>query len=119
MEAKKTGLYDDLIVHPGESLKDYIDEMGLSQKELALRLGVSQKHISQIISGKARISSDLALRLSAVSGIEAQFWANLQVNYDIRCAEYDEIFTVTEEELAKVMKQRKIIRYMEEKEYWK
>lgn len=68
-------------IAPGETLKDIIDEIDMSQKELAARLGISEKHLTQVINGKAEISRDLAEKLEMVLGIDAIFWLNLENEY--------------------------------------
>ncbi len=77
------------IPHPGLSLKDWIDESGIVQKDLCEQINFSEKHLSQIIHGKAPISAILAIKLSRYSGISASFWNNLQANYNLRMAEQE------------------------------
>ncbi len=71
-------------IPPGETLKEIIDELDMSQKELAERLGVSTKHLSFIIKGKSEISREFAQKLEYVLGIDSFFWLNLENEY--RCA---------------------------------
>lgn len=66
---------------PGETLNDLIDERGLSQKVLGLRLGRSDKNLSQVINGKAPISPELALDLERVLGTPARFWLEREARY--------------------------------------
>jgi len=73
----------DIALHPGESLRDELEFMNLSQVELAQRTGLSEKHISQIINGVDPISPDTAIKLERATGISAAFWNNLQKNYDL------------------------------------
>ena len=81
--AKKTnGLSRDLIIHPGETLFEVIDDRNMTQKELAVRTGVTEKHVSTIINGTKPISVAYAKKLEYALGIEASFWINLQSNYD-------------------------------------
>lgn len=68
-------------IPPGETLKEIINEMEMSQKELAARLGISEKHLTQVINGKAEISRDLADKLEVVLGIHALFWLDLENEY--------------------------------------
>lgn len=75
-------------VHPGEILReDYIKECGLSITEAAGGLGVTRPNLSKILNGKAGISPETAIRLSEAFGNSAQFWLNLQINYDVWHAE--------------------------------
>jgi len=54
----------------------------MSQKDLCLRTDISEKHISNIIQGKASITPETALILEKVFGMSAEFWNNLQKSYD-------------------------------------
>ena len=68
-----------------ENLMERISE-GIDQKELAQRTGFTEKHISQIVQGKAPISADAAIRLERVTGVPAHFWNNLEAQYQERKA---------------------------------
>jgi addiction module HigA family antidote len=70
-------------VHPGEVLKDEIDEMGLTQSALAKHIGVLPKTINEICRGKRGISAEMAMKLSKALGGSPQFWLNLQNNWEI------------------------------------
>ena len=80
----------DVVFPPGDTLQETIDAMGMSQTELATRMNVSEKHINEIVKGKATISEDTALRLERVLGIDASFWRNLENNYRQFLAEKSE-----------------------------
>lgn len=71
-----------IAIHPGETLKDILDEIGLSQAQLSGRTGLHVKTINEIIKGKNPITSDTALKLSIVFGMSESFWNNLQRNYE-------------------------------------
>lgn len=100
METQKIGLSREMIIHPGETLKEIIEDREISQKELALRTGFSQKHISTIINGEKNISADFALKLEYALGIEASFWQNLQSKYDIEIAQFNSINSISQEEIS-------------------
>jgi len=68
-------------VPPGETLLETIEEIGMSQAELAERTGRPKKTINEIIKGKASITPDTALQLERVLGVPASFWNNLERNY--------------------------------------
>ncbi len=68
-------------IPPGETLKEILNEMEMSQKELAARLGISEKHLTQVISGKVEISRALADKLETVLGLNAMFWLDLENEY--------------------------------------
>lgn len=74
-------------IHPGEILSDELLEVGVSAAELARQIDVPANRISQIINGKRSITGDTALRLGHWFGTSAQFWLNLQTNYELRLAE--------------------------------
>ena len=73
----------DYAVHPGESLAELIEERGWSQKHVADRCYVSEKHVSQVVSGKAGIGPRFAVALERLTGVTAEFWMRLQVNHDV------------------------------------
>lgn len=70
-------------VHPGEVLRDELEELAITPTEFARQIGVPPNRVSQIIAGKRSITGDTALRLGHWFGAEPQFWLNLQVQYDL------------------------------------
>lgn len=76
----------DFLSPPGQTLEEILDERALSQTELARRLGVSLKHVNQIINGAATISAETALGLENVLGIAASFWLNRDANFQAEVA---------------------------------
>ena len=74
----------------------------MSQKDLADRTGLTEKHISQIINGKASITPATAIKLERVVGVKAVFWMNLERNYRITLARLEaESVQAQEQEIAK------------------
>jgi len=71
------------IVHPGRLLKRELAARGLSGNRLALDIGVPSGRISDILNGRRSITADTAVRLGRYSGNSAQFWLDLQSQYDI------------------------------------
>lgn len=71
----------DYAVPPGQTLQDTIDALGIDQRELAARAGLSPKHVNQVIKGIAPITHDTAIRLERVTGVPARMWNNLEANY--------------------------------------
>ena len=70
--------------HPGEMLlEEFLKPMGLSQTELAEKMGVSYPRVNELIHGKRGVTPDTALRLEQLFGMEAQFWLNLQLAWDL------------------------------------
>jgi addiction module HigA family antidote len=71
-------------VHPGEILKeDFMGPLGLNSAELAKDLDIPANRISQILQGKRSLTVDTALRLERYFKVSADFWLNLQKNYDL------------------------------------
>ena len=70
--------------HPGEILREaYIKERNLTITEVAQGLGVARANLSAIVNERAGISPELAVKLSEAFGNTAQFWINLQKNYEL------------------------------------
>ena len=70
--------------HPGEMLRaEFLEPLGLTQRELAERLGVSYPRVSELIHGRRGVTPDTALRLERLLGVEAQFWLNLQLAWEL------------------------------------
>jgi addiction module HigA family antidote len=73
-------------IHPGEILKtEFMEPMGLSAYELAKVLNFPG--IYEVVRGDRAVSADTAIRLGKYFGLPAQFWLNLQNDYDLRIAE--------------------------------
>lgn len=81
MTEPSTPFTPDWVLPPGESILDLAKERGWSQAELARRLGYSEKHVSQLINGKAAVTVDAAQRLERVLGSTMDFWLALEANY--------------------------------------
>lgn len=85
-------------IHPGEILRlEFLEPLDITPYRLSKDIGVPQTRISEILSEKRSITADTALRLSKYFGNSAQFWLNLQTQYDLRQAQeenreiYDQI----------------------------
>ena len=76
-------------IHPGEILKDELQELGISGAELARQLKVPENRVSEIMRGRRNITADTALRLGKWFGSSALFWMNLQKSYELRSAEQE------------------------------
>ncbi len=75
-------------VHPGEILREeFIKEQGLTITELAKGLHIARGNLSAVVNERAGISPELAVKLSEAFGNTAQFWVNLQKNYELWYAE--------------------------------
>ena len=74
-------------VHPGEILKEeFMVPLGLSANGLARAVRVPPNRISAIVNGERGLTADTALRLSRAFGTTAEFWLNLQKQYELDCA---------------------------------
>lgn len=75
-------------VHPGEVLaSDFIEPLGLTRYRVAKAIGVPQRRIDEICSGKRAVTADTALRLGRFFSVEPELWMNLQAQYDLEMAE--------------------------------
>ena len=80
----KTNAYPDIAIPPGEYIEEEIEARGISQKELASRMGRPVNTINEIINGKKSITAETALQLEAVlPEIPARFWLNLETDYQL------------------------------------
>jgi addiction module HigA family antidote len=69
---------------PGEILlEEFLKPMGVTQYRLAKEIGVPQRRISEVVSGKRAITADTGLRLSRFFGTSDGFWVGLQTDYDV------------------------------------
>ena len=80
-EVRKNAFKPNYAVPPGETLKETIESMGMTQAELAQRTGRPKKTINEIIKGKTTIMPDTAIQFERVLGVPAAFWNNLERNY--------------------------------------
>jgi HTH-type transcriptional regulator/antitoxin HigA len=71
----------DYVIPPGETLRDRLAEMNLSQAELAARAGLSTKHVNQIMQGIAPITLETAIVLDRITGIPARVWNRREADY--------------------------------------
>jgi addiction module HigA family antidote len=74
-------------IHPGEVLADKLAETGISATALAIRIGVPDNRIYQILKKQRIITADTALRLGKFFGTDADFWLNLQKAYELDVAQ--------------------------------
>lgn len=115
MAVKKTGISRDLIIHPGETISDVLEERGITQAELAARTGVTPAYVSNVISGKKDISAKFAFALEYALGVTKSFWLNLQAIYDSELLEINEDQTITDEERTAREALRDIVKHLRKK----
>lgn len=70
-------------VHPGEILKEYLDEMEISAYKLSHATGISESNLSELINGKKNITARLSLLLGKFFGFNEEYWLRMQNHYDI------------------------------------
>jgi addiction module HigA family antidote len=68
-------------------MEDFIEALGITQNKLSVSIRVPPRRINEIVHGKRGISADTALRLAKYFGTSAQFWLNLQSQFDLDVAE--------------------------------
>ncbi len=66
---------------PGATIKEQLNDRGMSQKEFAARMDMSEKHISKLINGDVQLTPETSVRLETVLGVPAKFWNNLEAIY--------------------------------------
>ena len=71
-------------VHPGEILREELEELDITPTNFARQIDVPPNRISQIIAGKRSVTGDTALRFGHWFGVAPQFWLNLQAQFDLR-----------------------------------
>ena len=76
-------------VHPGEILREEMEELEMSARAMAEALNVPANRISAILNGTRGITADTALRLSRYLGTTPELWMNLQKSYELRTAEIE------------------------------
>lgn len=96
--------------HPGEVLQEKLNESGMSRKELAIRTGVTEKHICTIVNTNKDISVSFARKLGYVFETP-EFWINLQTKYDAVQLCIQEENNITKEELNRLKPLHEITEY--------
>lgn len=74
-------------IHPGEFLKEMLEDIGTSQAEFARAIGVSSMRVSHVVNGTRPVTAELALLFGRVFGQSPQYWQNLQASFDLKTAE--------------------------------
>lgn len=115
MAVKKIGISRDLIIHPGETIADILEDRGITQAELSSRTGVSPAYVSNVIAGKKGISANFAMGLEYALGVPKSFWLNLQANYESELLEINEEQTITEEERSAREELKDIVKYLRQR----
>lgn len=70
--------------HPGEMLlKEFLEPMGINQKEFATHLGWTYARLNEIVNGRRGVSAESALSFADAFNMEPEFWLNLQRDWDL------------------------------------
>lgn len=91
--ANKINSKSYIAIPPGESIREQLDIRYMSQKEFALRMSMSEKHVSNLLNGKVSLTNEVANRLERVLGVPARFWNRLESLYreDLRKVEAENL----------------------------
>ncbi len=77
--------------HPGEMLlEEFLNPMGITQKDLADNIEVPYQRVNEIVNGRRGITPSTALRLAKFFDMSPDFWMNLQLRWDLYFARQDE-----------------------------
>ena len=74
-------------IHPGEFLREILEELSMSQAQFARAIGVAPMRISHVVKGTRPVTAELALLFGRALGQSPQYWLNLQATCDLRLAE--------------------------------
>lgn len=83
--------------HPGNDLKDILEEMDISQSELSRRTGIPASRLSEITKGRRAITAEQSIRLGRFFGQSDAFWFNMQREHDLRKAREEKIKLIEKE----------------------
>lgn len=86
MISKRSSTWSDMPIPPSEILAEELEPRGMTQRELAARLGRPVLVVNEIVNAQKAITPDIALELEMALGIDAQYWANLESRYRITLA---------------------------------
>lgn len=76
---------------PGDTILDALEELGLNQRKLAVRLGVTPKHVNDLIKARFNITAEMAVKLESVLGEPASFWMKRDADYRLDLAYQEEV----------------------------
>ena len=97
---------------PGATIKEQLEDRGLSQKDFAFRMDMSEKHISKLINGEVQLTPSAARRLEMVLGIPSSFWLSLEATYRDKLAKVQEENQMdTDKEIAKEIPYNEMAKY--------
>ena len=85
-----SGLSRDMIIHPGETLKEVMEDRNISTERLAQSTGFTQDYINAVLNCKENISADFARKLEETLNIDTDFWMKLNELYDDELKAFEE-----------------------------
>ncbi|MEO1147717.1 MAG: HigA family addiction module antitoxin [Cyanobacteria bacterium J06638_22] len=97
IDTQKSDFRPDWVSPPGETIHDLLEERGWTQREFAKRIGYTPKHVGQLLSGKAPISDETAIRLERVLGSTASFWLTRDAQYQEAIARSADVANLAKE----------------------
>lgn len=71
---------------PGVTIQEQLDDRGMTQKEFAKRVDISEEYISKLIDGEVHLTTEMAEKLELVLGVPASFWNKLEAIYQEKLA---------------------------------
>jgi len=74
-------------IHPGEFLREILEERGVSQAQFSRAIGMAPMRISHVVKGTRPVTAELALLFGKAFGQTPQYWLNLQAAYDLKLAQ--------------------------------
>ncbi len=101
-EKVANNMVSSMLIHPGEMIKDEIIARGLTQKDLAQKMGVSYTVFNEILNGKRPVTTEYALLLEAALGTDANIWLGLQADYNMQKMKQDRSFMKRLEVIRKI-----------------
>jgi len=105
-----------VITHPGTTLKQLLNQKNMSQRELAVRTGLTEAYLSSLINYKKSLSVGTAKKLEYALGYTAESWLNLQARNDLTIYRLEEQNSIPVKERKVLKKLEQIILFMQEKE---
>ena len=74
-------------IHPGEFLRETLEDMAMTQAAFAEAIGVSPMRVSHLLRGERPVTAEMALRLGRALKQTPQYWLNLQTAFDLKVAQ--------------------------------
>ena len=90
------------MTHPGEVIKDELEFRGISQRRLAIEIGVSVSQINEVLNGKRALNAELALLIGQALDIDAAPLLSLQMKYNLLSAKRNKSFLKRLKEIPKI-----------------